>query len=102
MEGQRSLASVSVAVCFTPAASLLIDQAQNLVLSSHSEWKKKIVTELVHGMDLTLAKSALRNISPSSAISCQGPRVGTAALQSSKKMNFVKRFIQWEWKLWSV
>ena len=93
---------VSVAVCSTPAASLLIGQAQILVLSSHSEWRKKIAIELVHGMDPRLAKNALRNIFPSSAISCQEPRAGTAALQSSKKMNFVKRFIQWEWKLWSA
>ena len=102
MEGQCSLASVSVAVCFTPAASLLIDQAQNLVLSSHSEWKKKIVTELVRGTGLKLVKNALRNTCQSSVISCQEPRAGIAVPQSSKKMNFVKQFIQWEWKLWSV
>ena len=89
---------VSVAVCSTPAASLLIDQAQNLVLSSHSEWKKKIVTELVHGMDRKLVRNVLRKICQSSVINCQERRAGIAAPQSSKKMNIVKRYIQWEWK----
>ena len=93
---------VSVAVCSTPAASLLIGQVLILVLSSHIEWRKKIVTGLVHGMDPRLVRNVLRNICQSSAISCQEPRAGIAAPQSSKKMNIVKRYIQWEWKLWSV
>ena len=101
MEGQCSQA-LGVGVSSIPAANLLIGQVQILVLSSHSEWKKKIVTELVRGTGLKLVRNALWNICQSNVISCQERRAGIAVPQSSKKMNFVKQFIQWEWKLWSV
>ena len=94
---------VTVGVCSIPAANLRIEQALNLVLSSHIEWGKKIVTELVPpGIDLRLVKNALRRTCRSSVISCQEPHVGIAVPISTRNIYYAKILSQWEWKLWSV
>ena len=96
------LALVNGGVYLEPVALHPFEQVQNLALNLHFKKKKKIVIKLVHGPDKRPVRSVSPSICQTSAMSCQEPRAGTAAYESTRNWRAAEFPNQRVLKLWSA